>query len=61
MEVEIGLYDRLGEEFLLLLPESVSYLSELMEDGDHNVEVVTRRLMKKIDALLGDESIRDYF
>jgi hypothetical protein len=61
LQVEMALYDKFGEEFLILLPESVSFFSELMEDSDQAVESSCRKLMKKIDALLGDESIRDYF
>jgi hypothetical protein len=61
IQVQMEMYNKLGEEYLILLPESVSYFSELMEDSDQNVESACRRLLKKIDSLLGDESIRDYF
>ena len=61
LDVQYGLYERLGEEFLLLLPESISHFSEAMEDSDPSVEERCRQLLKLIDSFLGEESIRDYF
>ncbi|KAJ1943343.1 snoRNA-binding rRNA-processing protein utp10, partial [Linderina pennispora] len=33
--VQQAFYDKLGEEFLILLPETIPYLAELLEDDDH--------------------------
>ena len=56
------LYAVLGEEFLVHLPESAPFLSELMEDSDPNVEISVQELIHQIDGLLGDgQSISDYF
>lgn len=49
------LYHRLGEEFLVLLPESIQFFSELMEDGAPEVEQQMLKLVKRIEDLLGEE------
>lgn len=33
LQVENELYSRLGEEFLILLPETIPFLAESMEGG----------------------------
>lgn len=48
-------YHRLGEEFLVLLPESVQFFSELMEDPSEDVQAQCTRTIKRIEDLLGEE------
>jgi len=41
------LYDKIGEEFLPLLPESMQYISELLEDSEPTVESLANKFIKK--------------
>jgi len=55
-------YQKLGEEFLTLLPETVPFLSELMEDSATEVEHLCQQVINLIDSYLGEsESISSYF
>ena len=54
------LFSRLGEAYLVMLPETVPYLAELMEDDSTEVEALCQRVIKAIEALSG-ESLQDYF
>lgn len=49
-----GFYDQLGEEFLGLLPESVLYLAELLEDNDQEVENTCQNVVATIEKHLGE-------
>ncbi|KAG0335779.1 HEAT repeat-containing protein 1 [Podila humilis] len=53
-------YKRLGEEFLILLPETIPFLAELMEDDDHEVEALTQQIIAEIEVYLGG-SLQKYF
>jgi len=53
-------YKRLGEEFLILLPETVPFLAELMEDENEEVEKLTQKVLNQIQQYLG-EDISKYF
>ncbi|KAJ2377184.1 snoRNA-binding rRNA-processing protein utp10, partial [Coemansia sp. RSA 2607] len=59
MLVVQAFYERLGEEFLILLPETIPYLAELLEDDDSRVERVTQETIKVIESYLG-ESLQSY-
>eukprot|EP01087_Luapelamoeba_hula_P012601 TRINITY_DN3518_c1_g1_i1.p1 TRINITY_DN3518_c1_g1~~TRINITY_DN3518_c1_g1_i1.p1 ORF type:complete len:2391 (+),score=459.57 TRINITY_DN3518_c1_g1_i1:152-7324(+) len=62
LKVIQGWYTRLGEEYLTLLPETVPFLAELMEDAVPEVEHLCQQLIKQIDLFLGPgESITSYF
>ena len=50
----MSLTDRLGEEWLNLLPEMLPAISEAMEDDDESVERETRTWAKKIENVLGE-------
>jgi U3 small nucleolar RNA-associated protein 10 len=52
------LTDRLGEEWLSMLPEMLPFISELQEDDDKVVEDETHRWIVKIETVLG-ESLDD--
>ncbi len=52
---------KLGEELLVLLPETIPFLAELMEDSDPLVEKLTQEIIQSIEKYLGEEdSIKNY-
>ena len=53
-------YDRIGEDYLVLLPETIPFLAELLEDDDERVERETQKLCQRIEKILG-EPIQKYF
>ena len=55
LKTEQALTERLGEEWLTLLPEMLPYISELMEDEDEMVERETRKWVKGIEDILGEK------
>ncbi|KAI8959149.1 hypothetical protein F5Y11DRAFT_334046 [Daldinia sp. FL1419] len=54
VKCEQALTDRLGEEWLSMLPEMLPYISELQEDDDDNVERETHRWIVGIEGVLGE-------
>lgn len=54
-----GLVGRMREEYLLLLPETIPFVAELLEGPEHQVRVVTQRLIKTLEELSG-ESLEQY-
>ena len=54
-----GLVERMREEYLLLLPEALPFLAELLEDPEPTVVSATQRLIKKLEDLSG-ESLQQY-
>ncbi|KMU90916.1 U3 small nucleolar RNA-associated protein 10 [Coccidioides immitis H538.4] len=55
VKCEQQLTERLGEEWLALLPEMLPYISELLEDDDENVEREVRRWVLSIEDILGEK------
>ena len=55
VKCEQGLTERLGEEWLALLPEMLPYISELMEDEDERVEKEVRKWVLAIEEVLGEK------
>jgi hypothetical protein len=53
-------YSKLGEELLVLLPETIPFLAELMEDSDPRVEKLCQDVIKLIEQFLGSESLSSY-
>lgn len=51
---EQDLWDRLGEEWLNMLPEMLPFISELQEDDDEVVEKETHRWIVKMESVLGE-------
>lgn len=49
-----ALTDKLGEEWLSMLPEMLPYISELQEDDDEDVERETNRWIVGIETVLGE-------
>jgi len=54
VKCEQELTDRLGEEWLSMLPEMLPFISELQEDDDEAVEKETHRWIVKIEGVLGE-------
>ncbi|CAI5464824.1 unnamed protein product [Closterium sp. Yama58-4] len=52
--------DRVHEEYVVLLPESIPFLAELLEDPDANVAESAKSLVKKLEELSGEE-LTQYF
>ena len=48
-----------GGEFLSLLPETLPFVSELMEDDSQEVEALSHTLIRKLEDLSG-ESLQEY-
>lgn len=49
------LYDRGGDEALVLLPETLPFLSELQHDDDTEVEAATHRLLRELERRSGED------
>lgn len=54
-----GLVGVLREEYLVLLPESLPFLAELLEDPELSIKSSTQALILKLETLSG-ESLADY-
>jgi len=52
------LYAKLGEEWLGLLPETVPFIAEGVEDDDEDVERETRALIRKVEEFLGEGELQ---
>lgn len=52
-------YQVIGDEFLAMLPESIPFLAELMEDTNKEVEQTCHRVIKQIEDISG-ESLDQY-
>ena len=48
-------YERVGEELLILVPETLPFLAELMEDDNSEVEELCHRVIKEIEDLSGEK------
>ncbi|KAL1304560.1 hypothetical protein AAFC00_003536 [Neodothiora populina] len=54
VKCEQNLTDRLGEDWLALLPEMLPFISELQEDDDEVVERETLAWIRQIEGILGE-------
>ena len=54
VQCERALTDRLGEEWLALLPEMLPFISEALEDDDETVEREVQKWVKGIEGILGE-------
>ncbi|KAH8703156.1 putative SSU processome component Utp10 [Talaromyces proteolyticus] len=55
LKAEQALTERLGEEWLALLPEMLPFISELMEDEDEQVEKEAIKWVRSIEDILGEK------
>lgn len=60
LRVCVELASRLGDDYLPLLPETVPFLSELLEDEDSLVETQCRKSVQELERIL-DEPLQKYF
>lgn len=54
VKCEQALVDRVGEEWLSMLPEMLPYISELQDDEDEVVDRETHKWIVKIEGVLGE-------
>ena len=54
VQCQRALTDRLGDDWLALLPEMLPFISELQEDDDEIVERETLRWIQKIEETIGE-------
>ena len=47
------------ERYLVVLNDTVPFLSELLEDENENVEQTARKIVERVEQMTG-ESIHDY-
>lgn len=59
LEVIFQLVGRLGEEYVLLLPEAMPFLAELLEDPELHIQNGTRALLRNLEETTG-ENLGDY-
>jgi hypothetical protein len=52
-------FTRVGEEYIVMLPESLPFLRELMEDDTAEVEVLCQEVIKQIEEVSG-ENLESY-
>ena len=55
LAVVARLVESLAEEYLVLLPETLPFLAELMEDADEEVEASARQLVTSLSALAEED------
>jgi len=54
LEVVLQLVGRLGEEYVMLLPEAMPFLAELLEDPELHIQNGTRELLRKLEEITGE-------
>lgn len=60
LKICVDLASKLGEDYLPLLPETVPFLSELLEDEDTEVERQCQKSVQELEKIL-DEPLQKYF
>eukprot|EP00798_Chlamydomonas_sp_ICE-L_P013554 gene13554-19425_t len=55
LEVVAQLVDRLREEYLVLLPETIPFLAELLEDSELAVEARAQQVVKALEEVSGEK------
>jgi U3 small nucleolar RNA-associated protein 10 len=59
IDILMKFFTRFGENWLVLLPETLSYIAELMEDQEQEVQSAVQKLIRTIEQLSG-ESLAQY-
>lgn len=54
-----NLFDKMRERYLVILNDTIPFISELLEDEDERVELAAKRIVLRIEQLTG-ESINEY-
>lgn len=60
IDTTLAVAERLGENFLPLLPDSIPFLAELMEDEQEEIEQKTRKAIQQMEKYV-NEPIESYF
>ena len=53
------LFEKMRERFLVVLNDTIPFMSELLEDEDEKVEMAAKSIVQRIEQMTG-ESINDY-
>ena len=53
------MFDKMRERYLVILNDTIPFISELLEDEDERVEQAAKRIVLRIEQLTG-ESINEY-
>lgn len=56
----VELVSKLGEDYMSMLPETVPFISELLEDENPEVEKQCQRSVQEMEKILG-EPLQKYF
>lgn len=60
IDTTLAVAERLGENYLPLLPDSIPFLAELMEDEQEDIEQKTRKAIQQMEKYV-NEPIESYF
>ncbi len=60
LKVAVDVAKKLGEDFEPLIPETIPFLSELLEDDNHKVVEACQNGVRELESSLGD-SLQKYF
>jgi len=58
--IQVEIARKLGEDFMSLLPETVPFLAELLEDEDEATEKCAQNAVRTLEEILG-EPLQKYF
>ena len=53
------MFSKMGERYLVVLNDTLPFLSESLEDEHQDVELAAKAIVKRIETLTG-ESIQEY-
>ena len=53
------MFDKMRERYLVILNDTIPFISELLEDEEERVEQAAKRIVLRIEQLTG-ESINEY-
>jgi len=59
LQVIEHMFDKMRERYLVILNDTIPFISELLEDENERVEQVAKRIVNRIENLTG-ESITEY-
>lgn len=59
LKIVKNLLENLKEEYLVLLPETIPFLGELLEDVELSVKSLAQDVLKEMESMSG-ESLRQY-
>jgi len=60
LQITQEIYQRMGESYMILIPETIPFLAEILEDDSVEVEQQCQQVIKTIEEISG-ESLQKYF